>query len=215
LDTAARRRWLELAYDNWWASNKHTAGNTLYFLLAAFAIFLILNFQVVGMAAVYLALGTYFVAEPRADWLNRDGRYGWTPLARVFRTVLLGIALLGTTLTAVVLSLGVNNYVWVLAVVLVYVVVVPLFTVVPWLVFGRAEDKTKQRRVSSIVESMTANGVDLNRDYEHMAPYVAEIERCRKARIRPLRLRTFSVSTYAILVLLPVVLAIAQIYFQV
>ncbi|SMD24580.1 hypothetical protein [Lentzea albidocapillata] len=204
--------WVREAYSSWWAGKHHLAGHILYWVLAWFAIFVILSFQVVGVIATYLLAAMHFVVEPSADWLNRDGRYGWTPLAALYRTVMWANGLLGLTLTIVLASLGINNYGWVAVLVVVYIVLVPLFVGVPWLVVRRAADTARNARAEQIAGLMADRGIDIESDVENAAPYIAELERCRAARIRPLRLGTASFSTYAVIAVLPVLLTAAQIF---
>lgn len=207
-----RAAWVREAYTSWWAGKHHLAGHILYWVLAWFAIFVILSFQVVGVIAVYLLVAIHFVVEPSADWLNRDGRYGWTPLATLYRTVMWANGLLGVTLTIVLASLGINNYGWVAVLVVVYIALVPLFVGVPWLVVRRAANTARNARAEQIAELMAEHGIRFDTDIERAAPYIAELERCRAARIRPLRLGTASFSTYAVIAILPVLLTAAQIF---
>ncbi|MFE9747179.1 hypothetical protein ACFYOT_19935 [Saccharothrix saharensis] len=207
-----KAEWVRQAYASWWAGKHHILGHILYWMLAWFAIFIILSFQVVGVIAIYLLVAAHFLVEPSADWLNRDGRYGWTPLATLYRTVVWANALLGVTLTIVLASLGIDNYGWVAVLVIVYIALVPLFIGVPWLVLRRAAERARDTRVRQISDLMASRGIDPDVDIEAAAPYIAESERCRAARIRPLRLGTASFSTYAVLAVLPVLLTAAQIF---
>lgn len=215
LSPAARQMWLDDAYRNWWASAHHPFGYVVYQVLGVFAVFVILNFQVTGVIAIYVAVAMYFVVEPSADWLNRDGRYGWSPMARVFRTVVVAGGLLGATLTVVIVSLGIDNYQWVWGLVGLYALLAPLSVAVPWLVFRKVEENAKRLRIAEIEALIRADDLDDERDIVAIAPFVAEIDRCRTARIRPLRLGGASGSTYIVLVVLPVLLTVAQIIFPI
>jgi hypothetical protein len=215
LSPADRATWLQDAYRNWWAGSHHVFGYLLYQVLAVFAIFVILNFQMTGMVAVYVTVAMYFVVEPSADWLNRDGRFGWSPMARLFRTVVLASALLGATLTLVIVSLGIGNYAWVSGLVVLYALLMPLSVAVPWIVFRRVEENAKKLRMAEIEQIIRSQHLDVERDIAAMAPFIVEIDRCRGARIRPLRLGSASGSTYIVLVVLPVLLAVAQIVFPI
>lgn len=212
LSGVQREQWLAEAYGNWWAGESHLAGYFLYWMYAVFAIFVILQYHVVGLVTIYLTIGLRFVCRPSADWLNRDGRYGWTPLGRVFRTVLLATTLLGLTLTITLAVLGLDNFPWVGFLVVLYIVVVPIFILVPPIVFRKAEATAKEDRIDDLVRAIERRKIDIVEDVEATAPYVAEIERCRTANIRPLRLRTAS-SSFLILVLLPILLAAVQTFF--
>lgn len=213
LSATARSVWLTNAYDSWWAGTHHVLGYLLYQVLAVFAIFIILSFQFAGICAVYVTVAMYFVVEPSADWLNCDGRFGWAPLAYVYRTVVWANASLGATLTVVLVSLGIGNYGWVSGLVILYIVVIPISIVVPWLAFRRVERNAKALRVKEIGDAIRSHNLDEERDIDLLAPYVVEMDRCQSVRIRPLRLGTASLSTYVILVILPILLAAAQIFF--
>jgi hypothetical protein len=210
---AQRDAWAHSAYRSWWAGEDHVAGFIVYLLIAVYAIFIILSTQFVGLVAIYVTIGMHFLVEPSADWLNRDGRFGWAPLARVYRTVVAANVVLGVTLSVVVLSLGIGNFAWIEALVVLYVVLMPLFSIVPWLAFRSAKDNAVRLRVAEIEQVIVDRELDEETDIEALAPLVAEIERCRSAHVRPLRVRTVSAFSYVVLVVLPIVLALAQILF--
>lgn len=77
------------------------------------------------------------------------------------------------------------------------------------------EENAKRLRLAEIQAVVNAHDLDAERDIGAMAPFIEEIQRCRTARIRPLRLGTASGSTYVVLVVLPVVLTVAQIVFPI
>lgn len=203
--------WLVAAYHNWWASDAHPFAHIVYTLLAIYAILIILHFEVVGIVAVYMTVVVYFTVEFSADWLNLDGRFGWSPIARTFRTVLWANALLGGTLAVVLMSIGFSNYRWVSALVVLYAIFMPMFTLVPWLVFRRVESQARKLRIERVFTIVKQRGLDVDTDIKEIAPYLAEIARCQGIRIRPLRMGTASLSTYVVVVILPIALATVQI----
>lgn len=209
----ARADWIRTAYATWWAADSHPAGFVLYALLTVVGIFIVLASNVVGVVVVYITIGLQFVCSPRADWLNRDGRYGWSPIARVYRTVLASLLLLGSTLAVTVVVLGLENFSWMALLVLMYAVVVPLFVVVPWVVFRRVETVARNERVKELVRLAPDVHSRTPAELATVTAVAAEIERCTRARIRPTRLRTASFSTFLVVVLLPVILAGIQILF--
>ncbi|GAA3179865.1 hypothetical protein GCM10010531_37360 [Blastococcus jejuensis] len=214
LSDAARQAWLEEAYRSWWAGTDHVAGHVVYSVLAVIAIFIILSFQVVGFLAVYVIVALHHLTSPGADWTNRDGRYGWSPLGATFRTVIWANALLAATLINVVVYLGAHNYKWILGLVVLYAIAMPLFVFVPWLVFRRVQDTVRRRRASRIADVIQAQGLDVNHHIAETATLLAEIERCHNVRIKPLSLRPVSWSTLTLFGALPIVLAAAQIFFN-
>ena len=214
LSWAGRQAWLNDAYRSWWAGKYHVFGYLVYQVLAVFGIFIVLNFQVLGVVTIYLVIAMHFLLEPRADWLNRDGRFGWSPVARAYRTVIWANALLGAALAVILLALGISNYTWVAVLVVVYILLIPIFVLTPWFAFRRVEQTARAVRVSEIDEMITSRSLDTD-DVQALAPFIAEISRCGNARINPLRLGTASLSTYIFVVFLPIVIAAAEIFFPI
>jgi hypothetical protein len=214
LSRADRQAWLNEAYRSWWAGKDHVFGYLVYDVLAVFGIFIVLSFQVVGVVTMYVVIAMHFLVEPRADWLNRDGRFGWSPLARAYRTVIWANALLGAALAVVLLALGINNYDWVAVLVVVYIILMPIFILTPWLAFRQVENTARKVRISEIDAIIADRCVDMD-DVQALAPFIAEIDRCGKAKISPLRLGTVSLSTYIFVVFLPVIIAAAEIFFPI
>jgi hypothetical protein len=210
----AKAEWVRAAYDSWWASDRHPAGYILYALLTVMGLFIVLAASVVGVVVIYITIGLRFVCSPGADWLNCDGRYGWSPIARVYRTVLASLFLLGTTLAVTVVVLGMENFSWIALLVFMYAVTVPLFVVVPWAVFRRVETVARDERIRELARLAPNVHCRTPRDLAAVTSVAAEIERCTKARIRPTRLRTASFSTFLVVVLLPIILAAVQIIYQ-
>lgn len=213
LPPAQRQEWLDTAYQSWWASESHKAGYIIYGVFAFIAMYIILSYNAVGLVALYLFVALPFVARPSADWLNRDGRYGWTPLAMLYRSVLLAVALFGIGLTVTLAVLGLDNFPWIGLLVILYVIDAPLFAIAPRLTFRNAEAIAQRERIENIEKVIEERKLDLDRDFEALAPLVAEIEKCTQARIRPFRVRKASLSTFTAVILLPVMLAVAQILF--
>jgi hypothetical protein len=206
---AERNAWVALAKQNWWAGPDHPIGLALYTALAFVAIVLIFTFNVVGVITVYFTVALYFAAEPGADWYNRDGRYGWTPVARVYRTVYWALVLLGTGIATLIAVLGSKVPVSVFALILLYAILAPVYTLVPWFVFRNVEQTAKARRRAEL--SLMADDVD-NADLDRVQLLAAEFARCNEARIRPMRLRKASFGAYATVVLLPIILTFLQIF---
>lgn len=211
--SVALRMWLEDSYAGWWAGDSHVAGYLLYAAFAVFAFFIILSFNTVGYVALYLAVALRYVSKPGADWFNRDGRYGWRPLAEVYLTVLSGVALLGLALTVTLAVLGIRNFAWVGIVVVVYILVAPAFVFAPRLLFRHAARRAKVDRVYALAGTVNRNDLDDPARHPGAVAVVAEIERCRNARIQPLRLRKASASTFLAFFVLPILLAAAQVFF--
>jgi hypothetical protein len=207
-----QEHWLTLAKQNWWAGPNHPAGLVIYSAMAILAVTLIIVINVVGITAVYVVVALYFVAEPRADWYNRDGRYGWTPVARVFRSAYWALALFGMGIAMLVMVLGPNVSISVVSLIVLYLLLVPVYTLVPWLVFRTVEGAVKKRRHEEL--STAVKDID-EHDLAKRQLYVTEFTYCRHARIRPMRLRTASAGAFTTVVLLPILLTLLQIYAQI
>jgi hypothetical protein len=214
LSPEGQASWLSAAYESWWASDSHPLGIITYFTLAVFGLYVILMQNVVGVVCAYLAVALSAVAKLDADWLNRDGRYGWRPVARIFRTVYLSLALHGLALSVLVVILGVQNFTWVSGLVLIWVVMVPLYILVPWLAFRSVEGTARRRRIDGLgaISPASAGTMDGVRQTHDL---VAEIDRCRRAKIRPMGLGVPEFSTVIAFALLPAALTATQIFFSV
>jgi hypothetical protein len=204
-----RNQWVALAKQNWWAGPDHPVGFVLYTVLAFVAIGLISTFNVVGIITIYFTVGLYFAAEPGVDWYNQDGRYGWTPLARVYRTVYWALALLGAGIATLIAVLGSDVPISVAGMILQYLLLSPVYMLVPRFVFGNVEETAKAKRRAEL--SRTVEGVD-DGDLARVQLLAAEFARCNNARIRPMQLRSASFSAYVTVVLLPIILTALQVF---
>ena len=215
LSAAGRQQWLTKTYESWWASFNHPLGLVVYFLAAFLGAYVIVLQNLIGVTAVYAVVALSTLIEFDADWLNRDGHYGWKPLDRIFRTVYLSLSLHGLTISVLLVVLGLQNFPWIAGLVAIWVVVVPLYIFVPWILFRRLEARVRQRRMASL--SRLSSGLSLNPgiDFDQVSAVISEIERVRKARIRPIRLLVPEIATFGIAVLLPLILTAAQIWFSI
>lgn len=211
LHGARRASWLAAAYNSWWASPSHPLGLLAYFLAASLGIYVVLIQNVVGMASVYFVVTLPSVATLRADWLNRDGHYGWLPIARVFQTVYLSLTLHGAALAVLLIAVGPAHFPWLAALLAIWVVVVPLYTLCSHLVFRRVERVAKQQRLESIQDEMAAHGLSPQSDTATLIPYVLEIDRVHRARIRPLRSGSWELPAIFTALVLPISIAVIQI----
>src|SRR5262249_6711817 len=106
LSPDAQEQWLTEARQNWWAGSAHPAGYTLYSLITWLGMSLIVAYNLMGIITVCVAIIVYLVTDPKADWLNKDGQYGWLPVAQVYRTVYWTIALFCAVISILVALLG-------------------------------------------------------------------------------------------------------------
>ena len=215
LTVSKQTEWLSNAYASWWASIDHPVGLIAYFVVAFVGAYVIVLQNLIGVASVYIIAALPDLAEFDADWLNRDGHYGWKPVLRVFRTVYISLSLHGLTISILLIVLGLQSFPWIFGLVAIWVVVVPLYIAVPWRLFRHVEDRAKQRRVDELGAMLGGRDMDESPNLAHARVVALEIERTRRARIRPVRVLVPELSTFGIAVLLPLVLTAAQIWFSV
>ena len=214
LDHIAQQEWLKAAYSSWWASSAHPFGESCFFLMAFLAIYVILLQNLVGIIIAYGAVALPEVVIMDADWLNRDGYFGWMPVVRIYRTVYLSLALHGLALSVLLIVLSVRGFPWMLGLVGLWVIVLPIYLLGPWAIFISVEKNIKKKRVEHITELMDEQNVDPEKDLERLPAYLTEIQRVREARIRPIRVPRYQIPPFAVVVLLPIFLTIAQIIFS-
>jgi hypothetical protein len=207
-----RQQWLDAAYQSWWASqNHHTFGYLVYLLLASLGFYVILSFMTVGLASLWVVFGISRTCQLSADWLNRDGRHGWRPMAKVYRTVVQATALLSLAITVTLGVVGLDNLRWISVLAGLYVLFVPLFVMYPRVVFLKVARQAKEDRRKDISAAIKERNLNISRDFPELEPFFAELERCHAADIQPLRLRGSSYSSFMFVVLLPILLGVAQV----
>jgi hypothetical protein len=214
LDHGAQQEWLQAAYLSWWASSAHPLGESWFFLTAFLIVYVVLLQNLVGIVIAYGALALPEVVIMDADWLDRDGRFGWMPMVRVYRTVYLSLALHGLDLSVLLIVFSVRSFPWILGLVGLWVIVLPIYLLWPWTVYRSVEENIKKRRVERIKELMDEQNVDTESNLEKLPAYLAEIQRAREARIRPIRVPRYQIPPFAAVVLLPILLTIVQIIFS-
>lgn len=155
LSPAATVEWQEATYRAWWASVENTGGLIFYTVIAWFGIYIILLQNYVGGVAVGVMRKLPYRAKLSVDPLNRDGRRGWKSVTDVWKTVYTSLLLHGTALVVVVMVLGWQNFFWVLVLVILWVVVVPAYTVLPRWWLGSA---IKKGRDADIEETIAQAG---------------------------------------------------------
>jgi hypothetical protein len=204
-----QQRWLAEARNNWWAGPTHPIGYVLYGLLTWFGMSLIVAYNVMGIITVYVAIAVYLVTNPDADWYNKDGRYGWLPMTEVYRTVYWTIVLFGAVMSILVALLGSKTPIAVIGLACLYMLLIPVYTLVPWLFFRKVEKQARDSRQEALGKAL--EGVDRT-DVEKTQAFVAEFARCRDARIRPMSIGRLSFTGFASVVLLPIGLTLLQIF---
>lgn len=208
LSPGEREHWLTEARLNWWAGSPHPAGYILYGLITWLGMSLIVAYNLMGIITVCVAIIVYPVIEAKADWLNKDGRYGWMPVAQVYRSVYWTIALFCAVISILVALLGGKTPLAVIGLAALYALLIPVYTVIPWMVFRGVEKQAREHRLNELTEML--QGVD-RANLERRLAFVAEFARCRDARIRPMSLGRLQLSWFMSVILVPVVLTVLQI----
>jgi hypothetical protein len=209
LSPAEQQQWLVEARANWWASSAHPVGYVLYVLIAWLGMSLIIAYNVMGFITVYVAVAVFLVTDAKAEWLNRDGWFGWLPMTDLFRSVYWTIALFCAVMSVLVALLGSQTPIAVIGLIALYALLIPVYTFIPWLVFRSVEATARELREREL--SIMLAEVDA-RDIGRWQVFVTEFARCREARIRPMSLGRLQLSGFASVVLLPIVLTLLQVF---
>ncbi len=210
LSGAQREAWLDRCYDEWWASFNHPPGAVVYLALSAFALFVIIMQNIVGLACSYFVFTLPKVARIDVDWLNRDGLYGWRPIAMIFRTVYWSLTLHGATLAVILIALGPTHMEWIAWLLVIWLIVAPIYIGGSIRTFRRVEQLARDRRRTKIETEMQSARVTTSSPSEALMPFMFDLDRTAKARIRPLRLGRWSWSFMAASYLFPAAVLMAE-----
>lgn len=193
--------WVSSAYENWWASIDYPLGFIVYYALLGLGVFLVIAQNSVGILAVWALVAFSAVADFDLDWADKDGNFGWASVSATQRTVAISLAMHGSALGLSLVALGSGGLLWGSVMVAVWVVMLPLVTLGPWYALRGISRTAQVRKI--------ANCAGIQR---------AEVMEIRSCRARPLRIAQLPQSAvlgpFLILVLLPVILTGAQIYFE-
>ena len=215
LDQARRGEWRSEAYQNWWASYGHPLGLLVYFMACFFGAYILIMENTVALVVVYTVLALPALVNVDIDWLNRDGNYGWMPVKQIFRTIYALLTLHGCTISVLLIALGIQNFPWIVVLVVIWVIVVPLYAILPAIVFGKMVTEARGRRAKEL-ETLPVYVAGIRAgDIQGYRALMAEMERVRTAKIRPTYPGWPQVPPLVISAFLPVVLTIAQIWFSV
>jgi hypothetical protein len=209
LSATEQQRWLAEAQASWWASSDHLPGYLLYGLLAWAGMSIIVAFNLMGIVTVLIAVAFYQVIEPSAEWFNKDGFFGWQPIADVYQSVYATVALFAAIISILVALLGAQTPLAVIAMVALFLLPVPVYILIPWRVFRRLEERMKVIRLRELSEML----MHVERtDLAVRQAFITEFARCREARIRPMALSGLQVSGFTSVILVPIALTVLQTY---
>ena len=203
----ALARFSKHSYAGWWASSGHPIGSWTYIVLVAIGIYVILLQNVVGMAAMGIASVVSGFFETGVDWFDRDGGYGWRPLANVYRTVRWGLGMDGIAFTILFVIVGFDEWRWMFLLFSLWLIVLPIYLGVPSMVFRHVGIEAKNSALAEIgaaSASMSENKIQAIERASETVPYI------RNAVIRPLRLSRFGPYALFVAVVLPTLLAILE-----
>jgi hypothetical protein len=209
LSTTAKQQWLAEAQRSWWASSAHLPGYLLYSLFAWLGMSIIVAYNLMGIITVIFAVAVYQVIEPRAEWLNKDGTFGWQPVSDVYRSVYYTVGLFCAIISILIALLGTKTPISVIALAVLFLLPIPVYVYIPLQVFRRLESIAKEKRLRELSDML--EHVDQT-DLARRQAFVAEFARCREARIRPMSLSRLQASGFTSLILIPVGLTLLQIY---
>jgi hypothetical protein len=213
---AGQRAWLRLSYQSWWAGTNHLPGLILYCACACLGIYVVLMQNVVGVVTVYLTVFLPLFADFGMDWNNVDGHFGWSGVSDGYRTVLWSLTLRGFALSFLFIVLGVRNFEWITALLAIWAAVLPLYTIVPFQVFGRIGRDAVERRILSLLKEQ-GNAEALGDPRSRLLLSIVirqEIRELRTYHSMILRPRPIETSLAFGTIVLPIGLAIAQIVFS-
>jgi hypothetical protein len=202
--------WLHNAYNSWWASFNHPVGALVYLAVATLGIYLVVMQNAIGFVCAYFVLTLPKVATMDADWLNRDGLYGWRPIALVFRTVYWSLLLHGVTLALIVVTLGPAHVLAIVPLLLIWLIATPIYIGNSILAFRRVEREARRSRLRSLETEMTDLGITAKSPLSMLMPYLFEIDRVACAKIRPLSLGWARESVVFSAFILPLILTAVQ-----
>src|SRR5262249_15868160 len=155
-------------------------------------IFAILLENIVGILCVYTCFSLTAIVEFDVDWLDRDGNYGYNIVARIYRTIIWSLAMHGLTLSVALVSLRIQNFPWILLLVIIWFVAVTFDLVVPYLIFRTVRRSAQKRRIDEIEARRKACNIP-DSDIIGCQPYRDEIKEVQSAKISPLRVKKFEV----------------------
>lgn len=101
-----------------------------------------------------------------------------------------------------------------LGLVVLWMIVFLIYLLSPWAAFRSVEKNIKKKRVEHAKELMDEQNVETESNLERFPAYLVEIQRACEARIRPISVSRYQISIFAVVVLLPIILTIAQIIFS-
>jgi hypothetical protein len=203
--------WASKTYANWWASWEHPIGAVLYGVFLTLGVYVILAQNYVSMKAVRILLAAQLFGNFHVNWLNIDGGYGWEPFRRVFRTAYLSMALRATQIVLLIVFLSLHNLAVVIAIGAIWLVFLCLYIVYPYWYLRNKVRSMKEEQLEKLAAKFVELDLAIDAPSHTSRHFVEEIGRIQEATINPMQLTRLQSSSFAVLILLPICLTVAQI----
>jgi hypothetical protein len=202
----AMDRWGDEAVASWWAGTDNLCGLFVYFLISALMFSAIAAQNGIGLVAIYLFICMSRVFAFRCDWANRDGFFGWEPVASLYRLTVLSLTLHIAAITSVMWLMGTARYLYLTVLIVIPVIAAPLYLVVPFVVFRRFTSRERDRRIDELT-----SGIDDDTALHLKQSVRGELEYVRTAKINPLRPRKRQIPASIATIVIPVTLTAVQV----
>ena len=211
LGGTAEHEWLHKAISSWWASPSNPNGLLVYFLISALMFSAIAAQNAVGLAAIYVFVVMSRTFEFRCNWTQDgdDSRYGWSPVAALYRITLLSLVLHIAAITSVMWLMGWGRFAYMTVLIVIPVIAVPLYIVLPAIIFTRFGRREKKRRIDELTVDLTSE-VSGTQEIVALQTLREESAFVKKARINPLRPRKREIPAVVVTILIPVTLTAVQ-----
>lgn len=205
--------WLNLIYRNWWASWESLPGFVAYCIIAYFAIYVIIIQNIAGLRAVILIGSLPSVATFHVDWQNRDGHFGWRPLADAYRTVVVSLAVHVFALGLIVFVMGLSGVVWIVGLLLLWLAAATAYIGVPFLTFRGVYKESATERVRVYFQSVPPLPNEALARIEREDSDRSWANQVHSCEFHPLFLRRRTPSWLLLYLVVPALLAVVQTVF--
>jgi hypothetical protein len=211
LGDAAEQEWLHKAITSWWASPSNPNGLVVYVLISTLMFSAIAAQNAVGLAAIYVFVVMSRTFEFRCNWAQDgdDSRYGWSPIAALYRITLLSLVLHIAAITSVMWLMGWGRFAYMTVLIVIPVVAVPLYIILPAIIFTRFGRREKKRRIDELTVDLTSE-VSGTQEIIALQTLRDETAFVKKARINPLRPRKRELPGVVVTIIIPVALTAVQ-----
>ena len=149
--TDADSDWASRAYSGWWASTSNPLGFLVYLAVALVVMYYVIKQNVVGWIVVLGLRRLNACSEVSASVVNADGWNGWLIFRKTMITVVASMAIVGSTLLVLMMVVSLKQFYWLVAFLIVFFVMSPIFILPVLLAFRRRIRDFKAKEVARIV----------------------------------------------------------------